>query len=337
MDKNVVKAFGYVLRRTTRHFWQVLQTWLLYAYVLGWSVCPSDLYTTGKCFSDTNWTNTLEQSTSLNIFKRYSTVAYDRQNLSILSIESISDPEPVEINPSDLRRVYSFILSPGSNATSDDTEVTNALLFQIGWVLRLSQDDFPDDKDSPLNFLRGFLTIPIQFSTAAWQLVNATVYASDPESTLYALPPDLDTTASAAQVTYRTLSTKPWVVHVFMAAVVIMLLWNYSLFAYMFWQNTIVPNRSAFSEIDVSAKATYPPNGVEVPRPVSDYSSALRDAGLGNARSSTIVKALNEKIIRVIETDGGRPGDKLFLLVVVNTEYLSELNGFSGLTTGVKY
>jgi hypothetical protein len=105
----------------------------------------------------------------------------------------------------------------------------------------------------------------------------------------------------------------------------------------MFSQKTIVPYRSAFAEIDVSAKATYPPNGVEVPRPVSDYSSALRDAGLGNARSSTIVQALNGKVIRVVETEGGRPGDKLFLLAVANTECLSELNGFSGLTTGVKY
>src|SRR5277367_886335 len=136
---------------------------------------------------------TLEQSTSLNIFKRYSTVAYDRRNLSILRVESISDPEPVEINASDLHRVFSFILSPGSNAISDDTELTNVLLFQIGWGLRLSQDDFPDDKDSPLNFLRGFLTIPIQFSTVAWQFVNATVFASDPQSTLHALHPDLDT------------------------------------------------------------------------------------------------------------------------------------------------
>lgn len=259
--------------------------------------------------------------------------------MSILNVESISDPEAVEINPSDLRRVFSFILTAGNNATSDDTEMTNALLFQIGWVLRLSQDDFPDDKDSPLNFLRGFLTIPIQFSTVAWQFVNSTVYASDSQSTLYALPPDLDTTASAAQVTYRTVSTKPWVVYVFMAVVVILLLWSNSLFAYMFSQKTVVPNRSAFSDIDVTAKSTYPPNGVEVPKPVCDYSSALRDAGLGNAQSSKIVKGLNEKVIRVVETDGGRPGDKLILLAVANTERecLSVVEGFSGLTTGVKY
>jgi hypothetical protein len=259
--------------------------------------------------------------------------------LSILSVESISDPEAVEIKPSDLHRVFSYVLTPGNNATSDDTELTNAMLFQIGWVLRLSQDDFPDDKDSPLNFLRGFLTIPIQFSTVAWQFVNATIYASDPQSTLYSLPPDLDTTASATQVTYRVVSTKPWTVYAFMAAVVVLLLWSNSLFGYMISQKTIVPNRSAFSDIDVSSKSTYPPNGVEALRPVCDYSSALRDAGLGNAQSSKIVKGLNEKVVRVVETDGGRPGDKLLLLAVSNTETecLNELEGFSGLTAGVKY
>ena len=305
---------------------------------LGWSVCPSDLYLTGNCFSDTNWFYSLQQTTSLNVFKRYSTVAYDRRNLSILSIESISRPEPVGINSTDLHRAFSFTLTPGSNATSDDTELTNALLFQIGWVLRLSQDDFPDDRDSPLNFLRGFLTIPIQFSTTAWQFVNATYYALEPQSDRYALPPDLDTTASAARVTYRTISTRPWLVFVFMGVVISLLLWSFILFAYEFLQKTIVPNTSSFSEIDVSSKAAYPPSDVDTSRPVGDYNSVLREAGLANAESTKIIDALKRKVIRVVETDGGRPHEKVILLTLADRHGESrELEDFDSLKTGVKY
>ena len=149
---------------------------------LGWSVCPSDLYLTGNCFVDTNWRYPLEQT---NVFKRHSTAAYDRRNLSILSVDSLSAPEVVEIDPRDLRSLFAKTLTPGPNATSDDTEMTNALLFQLGFVLRLTQDDFSDDKESPLNLLRGFLTIPIQFSTIAWQWVNATSFPLDLQSSRY--------------------------------------------------------------------------------------------------------------------------------------------------------
>jgi hypothetical protein len=60
----------------------------------GWSVCPTYLFDYGRCLNDTSWTDQPDQSTVLNIAKRYATVAYDISNFSILSIESIGDPEP---------------------------------------------------------------------------------------------------------------------------------------------------------------------------------------------------------------------------------------------------
>ena len=110
----------------------------------------------------------------MSIFKRYATVAYDRQNFSILSVESVSPPEPVTYDPGDFRAIYSRALIPSANKTSDDTTAVEALLFQMGWLLRLYQDDYSDDKETPLTYLQGFLTIPVQFYTAAFEYANAT-------------------------------------------------------------------------------------------------------------------------------------------------------------------
>jgi hypothetical protein len=282
----------------------------------GWSICPTSLYQSGKCYTDKNWTYALDQSTSLNVFKRYSTVAYDAANLSILSVESITTPQVVTINPEQFRTIFSTIFTPAANVTSDDSEMTNALLFQTGWLLRLYEDDFADNSFIPLNFLRGLLTVPIQFTVTALQYVNSTVSALDPESTRYALPDDLKTTASEARSTYRALSTKRWTVYTLIAVVIVLLLFGNILFALVWTQQLLaVPNVSSFSEVDAISKSGPP----LTEQPFQDYCSALRNAGLANASSATIVQGVKRKSIRVVELDG-TGGDEKFFFLAVDTE-----------------
>ncbi len=167
----------------------------------------------------------------MNVWKRYSTVAYDSRNLSILNIVSLSVPEVVTINPQDYRTAFSLAFSPHGFISPSDRVMSNALMFEVGWILRLYQDDFSRSNYAPVTFLRGMLTVPIQFSVAAWQWVNATVFALDPKSSLYALPQDLMTTASSAQRTYRALSTKGGTVYVFIFLVSMMLIYETILLA----------------------------------------------------------------------------------------------------------
>lgn len=107
---------------------------------LGLSVCPSSLFyaTTPPqaCFSDLSWTQPLQETTSLNVFKRYSTVAYDRQNLSILSVQSISPPHQIQLDIPGFHSIYTKLFTLDTNYT-DDIKMTNSVLYQIGWVLRL--------------------------------------------------------------------------------------------------------------------------------------------------------------------------------------------------------
>ena len=213
--------------------------------------------------------------------------------------------------------------------------MTNSLLYQIGWGLRLAQDEFRDDTYSPLNFLRGMLTVPVQFTVIAWQFVNATAYALDPETSDFALPADLEVTASAAESTYRALSTKPWTVYFFMGLVALLVFWSNLFFGFMYTQQAIVPNTSAFAEVDASSKSAYPRS--QRVRPVRDYSTALREAGISNAQTATIVQALRNKTIRLIEMDGVLPEEKFLLLAVTSIDSLIEMESFRSLSTGVMY
>lgn len=282
---------------------------------IGWSICPTSLFRTGTCYTNKTWSYRLDQSTSMNVFKRYSTVAYDATNLSILSVESVTAPQVVTIDPQEFRTIFSTVFTPTTNLTSDDTEMTTGLLFQIGWLLRLYQDDFADNDFIPLNFLRGLLTVPIQFTVTALQYVNSTVSAIDPQSNTYALPADLKTTASAARSTYRAISTKPWTVYTFIAVVIVLLLCGNILFALVWTKPPLaaVPIISSFSEIDATSKS----GRLLTQQPFQDYCSALRQAGLGNACSADIVQGVRRKNIRVVEINAAGPPDETFFLLAV--------------------
>lgn len=247
----------------------------------------------------------------MSVFKRTATVAYDGGNFSILSVESISSATPEEILADDFRSAYATVLgSSGSNSTRD-AEPTDVLLYDFEWALLLFQGDFPTDKQSPETILQGFLVVPIQFSTTLWQYVNYTINPEFPEE--FALPYDLETTASGAQSTYRALAA-PWTVFLFMSITGVSVFWATLLVLYSVLANSVVPNTSSFAEIDSSSKSL----GLSNPANqfgVMDYSSMLRHSGLGNATSNAIAAAIKDHIIRVAEmTD---PVSKTNFLVLV--------------------
>jgi hypothetical protein len=277
----------------------------------------------------------------MTIFKRYATVAYDGRNLSILSVESISSPTLVEYHADDLRQIFTAALTPHPNATSDDTELTNALLFQLGFILRLYQDNFRDAREVALDLLRGFLTVPIQFSTLVWVFVNATA----PEGAtpgIYALPADFETTASAAQVTYRALVT-PWFVYAFISVALFLLVWGNSVFVYMLFQNTVSPNSSCFPEIDICSKPCHPAEIASGNGAAAGYSSMLRQKGLGNAETPAIAKAVKGEIIRVSRVHSKeRRGDVIVLTTGMRTSQDQETgvkngNGLESLARNRRY
>ena len=146
----------------------------------------------------------------MKAFKRTSTTAYSSQNLSILALESISAPETYEPNVLAFRKGLDAVLRSNSN-------ITSAFLTEAGWFLRLYQDEFKNDTGSPLRLLQGLLVVQQQFTVNAWQYANASEAANDPNSTTYALPPDMQATAAAAQYQYRAIAKYPASVYTFIA------------------------------------------------------------------------------------------------------------------------
>lgn len=308
---------------------QVLQV-IFNILISGWSVCVTDIV--GSCFLNTSWADPLQQTTSLTAYKRYATVAYDTQNLSILSVESISSPELVEIDATQLSEFFSAVLTPLTNGSSEDNDLVNTVLIETGWALRLFQD-FRSSFQLPIDLLRGFLLVPIQFGTTSWMWVNATQYYTN--TTAFALPEDLETTAFTANITYRAVAAT-WTVIAFIIAVSVLLLWCSLLLLYVLRNNVVAPNTSLFVEVDVGSKSKNPSH---IPHfedaAINDFSTMLRDAGIGNAESGEILRKLKEKRIRLSQINSER--DERFLVLLDITDAGNDLDDLQSLSQNTAY
>lgn len=268
------------------------------------------------------------------LYKRYATVAYDSRNLSILSIESVSTPELAPVDSFAVREIATVVFLPGLNATTDDTEMVNSLLFGIGFALRLYQDEFPNDQLLPLRLLQGFISVPFQFSTTAWQWANATQGSND--SSIYALPADLQTTATISEVTYRAIANK-WTICVFITLTVILLIWCNSIFLWILRQKTASPNSSSFVEVDIGSKSAYlskiisdlREDGEPTQVDYQDLSQMLRTAGLGNSESKAIIQRVKDRKIRVVSLKSDA-NDNFLVLVTANEG--QDAGGFESLS-----
>lgn len=264
------------------------------ADLLGWSICPTDIFNNQSCTTNKSWTNFQpDQQTSLSVFKQYATTAYDRQNFSIINVETTSPPQPFVIDPGEFRAIWDKLFDPGSNATSDNAMMVNSFIFEMGWYLRLYKDEFSDDGQSPLNMLQNFLTVPIQFATTALQFSNATLQAQDPGSGIFSMPSDMETTASAAQITPRFIG-QLWTVCTFITTCSVLVLWAGCILGWILFQKPLLAEPSAFPEYDIGSKS-----GCCRQQSLT-LSGLAQSEELTNAGSWTITKAMRNKTGRVI-------------------------------------
>jgi hypothetical protein len=231
------------------------------------------------------------------IHKRYTTTAYSLTNFSILDIQTISAPETmtpdfIENTVGNLTYLWSLIFSPIPRAfnTSDPNFPTYTGSFtnywDLSWALRLYQDDFPNYPGGPLDVLKGFLTIPIQFSTTAWQAVSFDT-----------LPADLQTIARFSTSSERALG-KLWVLIGFTSIAGSLILFSIATLIWTILFGPTTPNSSKWPDVDTLARSTIPrrwdddieANYVGVP----DLQSFARQKGMGNGTSSTVRTGFQE-------------------------------------------
>jgi hypothetical protein len=88
--------------------------------------------------ANATWTQTLDQTTAVSVYKRYATTAYDLKNQSILSIESISSPQSAPMNLTVFIQYISMVLGPVPEILNySDIEAykagTTRYAVQFGW------------------------------------------------------------------------------------------------------------------------------------------------------------------------------------------------------------
>ncbi|OBT75014.1 hypothetical protein VF21_06337 [Pseudogymnoascus sp. 05NY08] len=306
----------------------------------GWTVCPTDAGV-GNCGQNTTWTQKypMDQATTTSMYKRYATVAYDAKNMSILSIERLTYPQATAIDADIIRTYFGIVMqdqpafanstAPAfSNASSttpvfkNNREAANActsytVQYGIFWILSLYRSDFSSYADGGLAVLRGFLSIPLQFSTEIWQ-----------QAAMDTLPDDLRVDAQLSRVSYRAL-IQAWTVYIFGGSAFIVLAWCIGCLWWCYL-GPYTPNSSYFPEIDITSKGTSPAaavrrsdgnyapsmrsgrvssrtlhypqfgpfeKGVEQEEELEDLEYLMRKLGLGNGMSRAVVKGVKGKRI----------------------------------------
>lgn len=258
--------------------------------IAGWSVCPDEFNEKDLCMNDTSWKTPLQDTTTVSQFKRYATVAYDIANLSIMSVESMTDPVPEKIDPSAFVSFFAALAKPiPENVTVTDplfkeAAASYATQQGLGFVMRLFHSKFSASKQSPTSILRSFLVVPIQFSTTMWQAVSFDT-----------VPADLKVQASLAKSSYRAVSDA-WNVLVFGALTGIFCIWVLAclLWVTIFGPNS--PNNSLYPEIDIASKCNSQ-GTLASARDIEDLENLTRQYGLGNGESWKVLKSIEGKRI----------------------------------------
>jgi hypothetical protein len=127
--------------------------------------------------------------------------------------------------------------------------MVNAFQFELGFYLRLGMDDFPNDQQSPLQILRNFITVPLQFYTTALQYMNVTVGGVD-------IPDDMQATASAALGRWRW-KAQLWAVAIWIGIAGILLLSSGGMILWILFQDPVPVNPTAFPSFDTVSLASY--------------------------------------------------------------------------------
>jgi hypothetical protein len=193
----------------------------------------------GTCLSDSAWTKQLDATVSMTLYQRNATVAYDRSNFSILSVEKLSDANnATNVNlVADFQKMFQ-IMYPSIKDVKSDIEGVLADFNSIWQDLAywasvycvqselasaqwLYDNGFPTWITGKQDILEGLMTIPVQFGTLLWQFVD-----------IKSLPPALITNATSARVSFRARSPV-WPIGLFAAFSLGLIAWAIACLVYI--------------------------------------------------------------------------------------------------------
>ncbi|KAK3387386.1 hypothetical protein B0H63DRAFT_393253 [Podospora didyma] len=200
----------------------------------------------------------------MTAYKQFATTAYKRADSTILDVSSTSEPELVPLSMSDFTLLWKMMLVPGSspvrhrrkhrkdlaNRSSDtlDRAMINSLTFNLAWLIRLYDNEFPDVIDTPLSHLQNFLAIPLQFMVTCVQFANLSMTEAGLRG-IFPLPDETQTVAGGGESLQRMVG-QLWTVWSFITSTSASVLLIGSLYGWIIWQDYEVPELLGVPPID---------------------------------------------------------------------------------------
>jgi hypothetical protein len=193
--------------------------------------------------SNLSWTDEIGQATIVATYTEFTTTSYYAQNLSIINVTPTSAREALPINIDAFKLTWAKLFNPGNDTSPvANPFMVNAFQFELGFYLRLENDDFPNDQQSPLQILRNVITVPLQFSTTALLYMNATIGGFD-------IPDAMQSTASAALGRWRW-KAQLWTVATWIGVAGTLLLSSGTMILWILFQDLVEAKSTAFPSID---------------------------------------------------------------------------------------
>ncbi|KAG7107153.1 hypothetical protein HYQ44_013719 [Verticillium longisporum] len=216
----------------------------------GWRACPSFTQLYGECPLPERWaTAPLRTKTLMTVYRQNATTTYDRSDLSIKHVTPTSKQVLQPMSAPEALRIWRRIFIPTAEADLIDRQSINVTIHRLAWKYRTYTEFFPDH-DVPVEQLRNFLAVPLQFGITALQYANYTM-ALPPEKR--AFPPELLTVATGGRSIMKFVGPL-WTAWVFIVSGVLVTVLSGCGFWYILVQAHPVPRPSGILEVDFAVK-----------------------------------------------------------------------------------
>jgi hypothetical protein len=193
----------------------------------------------------------------LTSYKQRATTVYHGKNFTILDSQ-FTGPSSIEpLQASAYRAIWDKIFVANNDSSANDRTLIASLTWSLGWLMRLYDDDYPDDHNTPLIHLQNFLAIPIQFTTACIIYANST---QNLPADSYPLPDDMTTNAQTGVVIQRLLGWT-WALVIFLAVGGILIVLALGILGWMIRCKALLLPPSDTPEVDMAQRSRASPDG----------------------------------------------------------------------------
>jgi len=262
----------------------------------------------------------------MSAYRQNSTTVYASADLSIQQVTILSPPVPLPLNESDYRALWNIAFVPGPIATEADVTLVRALTSTLGWLLRVDDDFFSDDAQTPQSQLRNFLTIPLQFMVTCWQYANYTA-AADGLHNLFPMPSDTVARARSGRLGQRFV-VLGWTTQVFVGSGAALLLLSGGLFVWLFARADPLPQSSGIPELDILLRGGGYDSSREVAAAAGGGEKSLRqfvsEYDLDNRPLSSMFGNLRHRNLRLVPEAPSTGVDRQAKLVVIPDRAVDE-------------